>query len=138
MGERVVHAGPQGHGSMAKLLNNTLAAINAAAVAQALGVAEAAGLDAAALLEVVRTGSGASTMLELKARPMIERDYDPLFKLEHMLKDVRHLLTEARALGADASIAEAVERLYAQAEAAGLGGRDFAAVMETVAGDGPR
>ena len=31
-------------------------------------------------------------MLGLKGRPMFERDFTPLFKLEHMLKDVRHCL----------------------------------------------
>jgi 3-hydroxyisobutyrate dehydrogenase len=131
MGELVVHAGPQGHGSMVKLLNNTLAAINTAALAEGLRVAAAAGLDTDALLRVVAAGSGASAMLELKARPMLERDYEALFKLEHMLKDIRHCVAEARALGAGFGLAEHVERLYAAAADAGLGERDFAAVMET-------
>ena len=130
MGRLVVHVGPQGHGSMAKLLNNTLSAINAAALAQALHLARAAELDTAALLEVVAAGSGNSAMVELKARPMLERDYEPLFKLDHMLKDVRHCLAEARALGGGFGLAEAAERLYAAAAGAGLGERDFAAVME--------
>jgi 3-hydroxyisobutyrate dehydrogenase-like beta-hydroxyacid dehydrogenase len=133
MGKLVVHAGPQGHGSMAKLLNNTLAAINAAAVAEGLHVAAAAGLDPDALLRVVEAGSGASAMLELKARPMLERDYEPLFKLEHMLKDIRHCVAEARALGPGFGLAEHVERLYAAAADAGLSERDFAAVMEMAA-----
>src|SRR5205807_434003 len=84
MGELIVHVGPQGHGSMVKLINNTLAAVNAEAVAEALALARRAGVDPDALLKVVGAGSGASTMLELKARPMLEHDYEPLFKLEHM------------------------------------------------------
>ncbi|MGI8804448.1 MAG: NAD(P)-dependent oxidoreductase [Thermoleophilaceae bacterium] len=135
MGELVVHVGPQGHGSMVKLLNNTLAAVNAAALAEALHVARAADLDADALLRVVAAGSGASAMLDLKARPMLERDYDPLFKLDHMLKDVRHCLAEARELGASFDLAGAAERLYAQASGAGHGDADFAAVMDVAGGD---
>jgi 3-hydroxyisobutyrate dehydrogenase-like beta-hydroxyacid dehydrogenase len=130
MGERVVHAGPQGHGSMVKLINNTLAAVNAEALAEALRLAERAELDMDRLLEVVAAGSGNSTMVELKARPMLERDLDPLFKLEHMLKDVRHFLSEARELGVSTPVAERAERMYAEADARGLGGRDFAAVIE--------
>ena len=38
-------------------------------------------------------------MRELKSGPMIEGDYDPLFKLEHMLKDVRYFLAESREMG---------------------------------------
>src|SRR5438874_1567619 len=43
MGKLVVHVGPQGHGSIVKLLNNTTAAVNALAVAEALVAAKAAG-----------------------------------------------------------------------------------------------
>ena len=69
-------------------------------------------------------------MLELKARPMLEGDFEPLFKLEHMLKDVRHCLAEARALGVELRLAEVAERLYAEAAAEGLGELDFAAVAK--------
>ena len=59
---------------------------------------------------------------------MFERDFTPLFKLEHMLKDVRHCLAEARALGVELRAGRAlVEPLFAQAAAAGHGEEDFAA-----------
>ena len=74
-------------------------------------------MDAEALLEVAGSGSSGSTMIELKAEPMLERDFEPLFKLEHMLKDVRHCLAEARELGVELRLAEVAERLYAEAEA---------------------
>jgi 3-hydroxyisobutyrate dehydrogenase-like beta-hydroxyacid dehydrogenase len=132
MGRLVLRVGPAGHGQMAKLINNTLAAINAAAIAEGLALARRFGLDTDALLEVVGSGSGASAMLGLKARPMLDRDLDPLFKLEHMLKDVRHCLAEARALGVELPLAERAERLYAEAAESGLGERDFAAVIEVL------
>jgi 3-hydroxyisobutyrate dehydrogenase-like beta-hydroxyacid dehydrogenase len=132
MGELVVHAGPQGHGQMIKLLNNTVAAVNAAALAEALLAARAAGVDSAAVREVMAAGSGASAMLDLKAEPMLKRDFEPLFKLEHMLKDVRHCLREAEALGVSLPLAEAAERLYSAAADRGLGERDFAAVIEAL------
>ena len=43
MGQLVVHVGPQGHGSIVKLLNNTAAAVNALQVAETLVAAKAAG-----------------------------------------------------------------------------------------------
>ena len=49
-------------------------------------------------------------MLDLKARPMLDGDFEPLFKLEHMLKDVRHCLAEARALGVELRLAEVAEQ----------------------------
>jgi len=130
MGGLIVHVGPSGHGQMTKLINNTLAAINAAAIAEGLVLGRAARLDLDKALSVIAAGAGASTMLALKAGPMVEHDFEPLFKLEHMLKDVRHCLAEARALGVSLPLAETAERLYAQAAERGLGGRDFAAVVE--------
>jgi 3-hydroxyisobutyrate dehydrogenase-like beta-hydroxyacid dehydrogenase len=132
MGQLIVHCGPSGHGAMVKLLNNALAATNAATLAQALDIAERYGLDTDRLLEVMSAGSAKSTMLDLKARPMLARDYEPLFKLDHMLKDVRHALAEAKSLGEDFGLAAAAEALYADAADAGYGEQDFAAVAEVV------
>ena len=102
MGELVVHAGPQGHGSMVKLINNTLAAVNAAALAEGLSLARAGGVDIDRALEVIGSGSGDSAMVELKSGPMLSGDLDPLFKLEHMLKDVRYMIEEVTGPGAGA------------------------------------
>jgi 3-hydroxyisobutyrate dehydrogenase-like beta-hydroxyacid dehydrogenase len=63
---------------------------------------------------------------------MLNGDYEPLFKLEHMLKDVRHYLDAARARGLSTSLSAAAEKLYTQADRKGSGGDDFAAVMRAV------
>jgi 2-hydroxy-3-oxopropionate reductase len=68
-------------------------------------------------------------MLELKGEPMVEHDFEPLFRLDHMLKDVRHCLAEAKALGIELRLAEVAERLYAQGAKQGHGDEDFAAVV---------
>jgi len=132
MGELIVHCGPVGHGQMVKLLNNTLAATNAAVLGEAIAVAERAGLDLDALSKVVGASSGNSTVFQLKAGPMIEHRYEPLFKLDHMLKDVRHCLNAAQELGAKTPVAEAAKSLYEAASGLGKGNDDFAAVIEAV------
>jgi 3-hydroxyisobutyrate dehydrogenase-like beta-hydroxyacid dehydrogenase len=129
MGERIVHVGPVGHGQLAKLLTNTMGAVNAAALAEAIRTARAAGLDRDAFLEVAAGSAGASAMLNLKGPPMFAEEFEPpLFKLEHMLKDVRHCLAEARALGVELELGALAETLYAKAADEGHGGQDFAAV----------
>jgi 3-hydroxyisobutyrate dehydrogenase-like beta-hydroxyacid dehydrogenase len=132
MGQLVLHMGPQGHGSMVKLINNTLAATNAAVLAEGIQLARAAGLDTEKAMEVVGSGSGDSTMRKLKSGPMIEGDYEALFKLEHMLKDVRYFLAESRALDVPTQVAGSAEELYERAAAEGHGGDDFAAVIEAI------
>jgi 3-hydroxyisobutyrate dehydrogenase-like beta-hydroxyacid dehydrogenase len=128
-----VHVGSVGHGQMAKLLTNTMGAVNAAALAEAVLTAKAAGLDPAAFLEVAGGSAGNSTVLTLKGRPMFEERFEPaLFKLEHMLKDVRHCLEEARALGVELRLGALAETLYAGAAEEGHGEQDFAAVYTAV------
>jgi len=132
MGELVLHMGPQGHGSMVKLINNTLAAVNAAALAEGISVGRQAGLDLDKAMQVVASGSGNSTMRELKSGPMIDADYEPLFKLEHMLKDVRYFLAESREMGVSTGVAETASGLYETADSEGWGTSDFAAVIEAI------
>jgi 3-hydroxyisobutyrate dehydrogenase-like beta-hydroxyacid dehydrogenase len=132
MGKLIVHVGPQGHGSVVKILNNTTAAVNALAVAEALVTAKAAGVDPEKLREVMAAGSGGSAMLDLKAGAMLQHDFKPLFKLAHMLKDVRHALAEADRLGARMELGKTAESAYTQADRKGLGEQDFAAVVEVV------
>jgi 3-hydroxyisobutyrate dehydrogenase-like beta-hydroxyacid dehydrogenase len=133
MGERVVHVGPLGHGQMAKLLTNTMGAVNAAVLAEAVRTAKSAGLDRDAFLEVAAGSAGASAMLTLKGPPMFEERFEPaLFKLEHMLKDVRHTLDEARSLGIDLELSALAEMLYARAAESGHGEQDFAAIYTAV------
>jgi 3-hydroxyisobutyrate dehydrogenase-like beta-hydroxyacid dehydrogenase len=132
MGELIVHVGPRGHAQLAKLLTNTMGAINAAALAESVLAVEAAGVDPDAFLKVAAGSAGNSTVLGLKGRPMFERDFTPLFKLEHMLKDVRHCLYEAKALGIELRLGTFVEPLFAKAAEAGHGEEDFAAVIRAL------
>jgi 3-hydroxyisobutyrate dehydrogenase-like beta-hydroxyacid dehydrogenase len=129
LGERIVHVGPVGHGQMAKLLTNTMGAVNAAALAECVRVAKAAGLEQDAFLEVASASAGASAMVTLKGPLMFEERFEPaLFKLEHMLKDVRHCIAEAGALGIELKLGALAEILYSQAADSGQGEKDFAAV----------
>ena len=56
----------------------------------------------------------------------------PLFKLEHMLKDVGLCLDEARTAGAPFLFAALARELYGAGVGRGLGEQDFAAVLEVV------
>jgi 3-hydroxyisobutyrate dehydrogenase-like beta-hydroxyacid dehydrogenase len=135
MGELIVHVGDEvGQGEMVKLINNAVAAANAHTLAQALVVGRATGIDLDALAQVMAAGSGGSAMLALKAGPMREHDYTTLFKLEHMLKDVRLCLEEGQAAGVPFPAAAAVREALTAGMGRGLGDADFAAVVETVEG----
>ncbi len=134
LGEVVVHAGALGDGQAMKLINNAVAAANAATVAQALIAGQAENLDLDALVEVMGAGSGASAMLALKAGPMRDHDYTTLFKTEHMLKDVRLCLEAAQTAGAPFPAAAAARDALVAAVGRGYGEQDFAALVEAYEG----
>jgi 3-hydroxyisobutyrate dehydrogenase len=132
MGELIVHAGPLGHGQLVKLINNAVAAANAATLGQALIVGARTGADLDALTAVMAAGAGASTMLSLKARPMRDHDYSTLFKLDHMLKDVRLCLDESEAAGAPFPFAALTRDILSTTAGMGYGEEDFAALIEAL------
>jgi 3-hydroxyisobutyrate dehydrogenase len=134
MGSTIVRAGELGQGQAVKVLSNAVSAINCATLAQAFVVGRREGLDLDALIQVMAGGSAASKMLDLKARPMLEHDFSPLFKLEHMLKDVRLALEEARTAGTGFPFAGLAGELYSIGVGRGLADQDFAAVVEVIEG----
>ncbi len=134
MGETILHVGPLAHGQTVKVISNAVGATNAATLAQALVVGKATGVDLEALVAVLGASSAASTMVTLKAKPMLAHDYTPLFRLEHMLKDVGICLDESAAAGAPFPSAALARELYNAAMGRGLADEDFASVLEAVEG----
>src|SRR3954451_2935470 len=134
MGKLIVHAGPVGHGQQIKIINNAVGAANLSTVAQALLVGTATGVDLDALTAVMGAGSGGSAMLDLKAKPLRDHDYTTLFKLEHMLKDVRLCLETGQEAGVGFPAAAAVREVLSAAMGRGLGDHDFAALLEVLEG----
>jgi 3-hydroxyisobutyrate dehydrogenase-like beta-hydroxyacid dehydrogenase len=130
LGEQVLHVGPRGHGQLVKLLTNTMGAVHAAVLGEAVTVAERGGLDPDAFLVAAQGSAGNSAILGLKGRPMFDHEFEPpSFKLEHMLKDVRNAVAEARELGVELRLGALAESIFAEADAAGHGGQDFAAIV---------
>jgi 3-hydroxyisobutyrate dehydrogenase-like beta-hydroxyacid dehydrogenase len=132
MGKLVVHAGPLGHGQQIKVINNAVAAANTNTLGQALLVGEATGVDLDALVAVMGAGSGGSAMLDLKAGPMRQHDYTTLFKLEHMLKDVRLCLDSGQTAGVGFGAAAEAREVLSAAMGRDLGDADFAALLEVL------
>jgi 3-hydroxyisobutyrate dehydrogenase-like beta-hydroxyacid dehydrogenase len=129
MGTTVLHVGPLGAGQAIKVINNSVAAANAATVAEGLIAGTAAGVDLDALVAVMEGGAAGSRMLSLKQQPMRTHDFTPLFRLAHMIKDVELCL--------DASSVpfESAQRALADMRAAALAGygdEDFAALLAAV------
>jgi 3-hydroxyisobutyrate dehydrogenase len=134
MGRLIVYVGELGQGQMLKLINNSLGAANAAAVAEALLLARATGVDLDALVEVTSAGSGASAQLTMKSGPMREHDYTTMFKTAHILKDVRLCLQEAETAGVPFPAAAHARDVLAATMARGHADEDYASMIEAAEG----
>ncbi|WP_027006016.1 NAD(P)-dependent oxidoreductase [Conexibacter woesei] len=134
MGTTIVHVGALGHGQIIKLINNAVAAANAATLAQALVMGAGTGVDLEALTQILAAGSGNSTMVGLKAEPMRQHAYATLFKTEHMLKDVRLCIEEAQRAGVPFPAANSARDALVAAVGRGYGDADFAAIIECYEG----
>jgi 3-hydroxyisobutyrate dehydrogenase-like beta-hydroxyacid dehydrogenase len=134
MGETILHVGELGQGQIVKVISNAVGATNCATLAQALVVGKAAGVDLPSLVSVLGASSAASTMVTLKAERMLAHDYTPLFRLEHMLKDMGICLDESAAAGVPFPSAALARELFTAAHGRGLADQDFAAVLEAAEG----
>jgi 3-hydroxyisobutyrate dehydrogenase-like beta-hydroxyacid dehydrogenase len=132
LGSKTVHCGALGQGQTIKVITNAIAASNAAVLAQALIVARGAGVDLTALSEVIDGGAADSRMAQLKLQPMIDRQYEPLFRLDHMIKDVDLALELAAADRTPFEYASRTRELMAEASSEGFGEVDFAALYEAL------
>jgi 3-hydroxyisobutyrate dehydrogenase len=148
LGENIVHVGPVGTGETVKLVNNLIAAISMAAVAEGFNIGVRHGLDPRVLYEVVSKSSGDCWSLRTRvpypdvvtASPANE-GFAPGFMADLMHKDVGLALAAAKAVDAPALLGAVAEQLYRAARARGHGREDFSAVAKVVqdlSGPAPR
>ena len=71
------HFGAVGTGTVYKLINNLMGAIQIAGIAEGLAIAEQAGLDMKLVLEAVETGVAASPQVIRHSRRMVAREFLP-------------------------------------------------------------
>ena len=130
MGSSVSHLGPTGSGAMMKLINNFLCGVQVASLAEAIAMAERAGLDARQAAAVLSAGSPGSPLVKIVAQRMLDRAYEPNFLIPLMAKDLdyaRHAFARA---GIELASADAARGRFVDADRAGMGQKDIAAIVE--------
>src|SRR6201987_466779 len=115
------HFGPVGAGTVYKLINNLLGAIQIAGLAEGLAIAEQAGLDMKLVLEAVETGAAASPQVIRHSRRMATRDFADIgFTPTLRLKDALYAVALAESLLAGPQImGRATVDAYTRAKAFG-------------------
>jgi 3-hydroxyisobutyrate dehydrogenase-like beta-hydroxyacid dehydrogenase len=132
MGTRTFYLGGNGLGCQAKLVFNMVIAGTIQAFAEGLAMGRAAGIDPKTLVEIIMAGRARSGIIEMKAGPMIARDYTPFFALKHMKKDLDLIARTGEGLGLRMPMAVVLQELYTEALAAGQAELDFCSIAETL------
>ena len=99
MGKNITLVGENGAGQTTKVANQIIVALTIEAVAEGLLFASKAGADPAKVRQALMGGFATSRILELHGNRMIERKFDPGFRIELHQKDLNLALQGARALG---------------------------------------
>ncbi len=99
MGKNVTLIGGNGDGQTTKVANQIIVALNIAAVGEALVFASKAGADPAKVRQALMGGFASSRILEVHGQRMIERTFDPGFRISLHQKDLNLALQGAKAIG---------------------------------------
>ena len=99
LAKNVVHMGDHGAGQVTKLCNNLLVAVTMAGVGEAFILADRAGVDLKRVQEALLGGFAASRVLELHGTRIMNKDYEPGFKITLHAKDMKNALEAAREMG---------------------------------------
>jgi 3-hydroxyisobutyrate dehydrogenase len=114
------HFGEVGSGTVYKLINNLMGAIQIAGIAEGLAIAEQAGLDMKLVLEAVESGVAASPQVIRHSKRMVTRDFSgATFTTALRHKDAAYAVALAERLLRDKPIvSSAAVEAYAKAKAA--------------------
>lgn len=130
--DRVVHLGPEGSGSRAKLATNLILGLNRAALAEGLVFAERLGLDLALFLEVLKDSPAYSVAVDTKGEKMRTGDFAPESRIRQHQKDVELILASAQATGQELPLSRVHHELLTEAVRSGEGELDNAAIIQAI------
>lgn len=134
MAEKVFQLGDAaGAGSAMKAVNQMLAGVHIAAMAEALTFGMTQGVTPDRFLEVISQCAGTSWMLENRAPHVVAGDYTPHSSVDIWPKDLGIVLDIAKSAKFSAPITAAALQQFLAASGSGLGGEDDAAVAKVYA-----
>ena len=99
MGKNISLIGGNGDGQTCKVANQIIVALNIEAVAEALLLASKMGADPEKVRNALMGGFASSRILELHGKKMIDRKFEPGFRVRLHQKDLNLALSTARAAG---------------------------------------
>ena len=132
LGKNITLVGGNGDGQTAKVANQIIVALTIEAVAEALLFAAKAGADPAKVRQALMGGFASSKILEVHGERMINRTFNPGFRIELHQKDLNLALSSARALGVSLPNTATAQELFNSCAAHGGSQWDHSAMVKAL------
>jgi len=130
MAGTVVRTGDIGAGNITKLANQIIVAINIAAMSEALVLAQKSGVEPELVYQAIRGGLAGSTVLDAKALLVMERKFDPGFRINLHVKDLENVLDTSHEIGVPLPLTSAVMEMMQALKVDGLGEADHGSLIQ--------
>ncbi len=130
MAGSVVYTGDIGAGNTTKLANQIIVALNIAAMSEALVLATKAGVEPELVYQAIRGGLAGSTVLDAKAPLVLDRKFDPGFRIELHIKDLANVLETSHEIGVPLPLTSAVMEIMQALKVDGKSGLDHGGIVQ--------
>jgi 2-hydroxy-3-oxopropionate reductase len=132
MGKNITLVGRNGDGQTTKVANQIIVALNIEAVGEALLFAAKAGADPATVRKALMGGFASSRVLETHGERMINRSFEPGFRVKLHQKDLNLALAAARSLKMSLPNTATCQELFNACAAHGGDGWDHSAMVRAL------
>ena len=130
MGASALLVGDVGAGNVTKLANQIIVALNIAALSEALVLATKAGVDPELVFNAIKGGLAGSTVMNAKAPLMLDRKFDPGFRINLHIKDLANVMETAHDIGVPLPLTAGVMEILQALKIDGLGNADHGAIVK--------
>ncbi len=132
MGKNVTLVGGHGDGQTAKVANQIIVALTIEAIGEALLFASRAGADPSKVRAALMGGFASSRILEVHGQRMIDRNFEPGFRIALHQKDLNLALAGARELGISLPNTATCQELFNACSAHGGAAWDHSAMVRAL------
>ena len=132
MGTNVTLVGGHGDGQTAKVANQIIVALTIEAIGEALLFASKAGADPSKVRTALMGGFASSRILEVHGQRMIDRNFEPGFRIALHQKDLNLALSGARELGISLPNTATCQELFNACAAHGGSAWDHSAMVRAL------
>jgi 2-hydroxy-3-oxopropionate reductase len=132
LGKNITLIGENGAGQTCKVANQIIVALTIEAVGEALLFASKSGADPARVRQALMGGFASSRVLEVHGNRMIERTFDPGFRIQLHQKDLNLALADAQTLNMSIPNTATTQQLFNACVANGGAAWDHSALIRAL------